>query len=281
MLLDYFARCLHIFNWKDCLEIILISGVFYYFSLWLKTDKQKSLLFSFYGYCIAFFGTHYLGLTTVNTLLIAFFPVAILGFILVHQTTLQKNFVALHKISHPTSPSYEHWADTLLRVALIALSNNKRFYIALEKSDPLETIIQSPICLNSLLTEELFTLCMHSDQFDSYKFLWLNDQGILKGINSSWKKNSVETWLAKEVQEQEEIIQDALFFSTKTDLLFLSSNPTTRTFTLVCHGSLKENLSTSLVLMELKQYFNHTISTKGDTYASTYQQNKSFEQLHS
>ncbi len=281
MFLDYYTRCLHIFSIKDFVEILIISGGLYYFSLWLKADKQKPLLFSFYGYCLIFFTTHYTNLTVINTLLIGLFPVTILSSILMHQTTLQKNFISLYKIRPTETSSNRNWIDTLMQVSLIALSNNKRFYCIIERNDPLETIIQTPIALSSILTEELFTLFMHSNQFDPYKFLWMNNQGIIKGINNSWKKNSVETWLAQEVQEQEELIQDALFFSTKSDLLFICADPITRTFKIIHNGSLQENISTSLAFIELKHYFNHTVSTQGDTYANTYQQNKPFEQLRS
>ncbi len=280
MFLDYYFRCLEIFSWKDCLEILLISGLLYYFSLWLKIDKQKPLLLSFYGYFLVFFTTYYLNLITINTLLIVFFPVTLIGFILIHQTTLQKNFIALHKIHTITNSLSEDWIDILMRVSLIALSNNKRFYCVIEHNDSLALTINTPITLTSQLTEETFNLFMHSSKFDPYKFLWINNQGTIKGINSYWEKNSVETWLAQEVQEQEELIQDTLFFSTKYDLFFLCSDPIKRTFTIIYNGSLHENITTSSTLIELKKYFNQKLSKQGNNYGNTYQQNKSFKQLH-
>ncbi len=281
MFIDFYTRALHIFNWKDCVEILLISAVIYYFSCWLKTDKQKSLLFYFYGYCLVFFATHYMGLYAFHSLLLGLLPITLFSFIFIHQTTLQKNFIALHKI-HTSFTKKENWINLLVQASLVALSANKRFYCVIEKHDSLETFIDKEIIFNCPFSEELFSLIIQSSSFDCLKLLWLNNQGTLKGINCSWLKNSIETWLSKDIQEQEESIQNAILFSTKTDLIFITADPATRTYTIVHSGKIQEHISTNTVLAELKKYFNSFSYSQGEVYASTYtHQNKSFEQLRS
>jgi len=281
MFTDFYTRALHIFSWKDCIEILLISATIYYFSCWLKTDKQKPLLFYFYGYCLMFFATHFAGLYALHSLMVGLLPITLFGFIFIHQTTLQKNFVTLHKI-HSDAAVSEHWIDLLVRSSLITLSANKRFCCVIEKNDPLETMLQPGITFNCSLSEDLFSLILHSNTFDCFKILWLNNQGTLKAINGTWIKNSVEAWLAEELQDQEESLQDALLFSSKTDLFFITADPATRNYTLVYSGKVQERLSTSAVLFELKRYFNPLASSQGEAYVPAYtHQNNSFEQLRS
>lgn len=244
---------LGIFGWKDIIEILFLSGVFYYISCWLKRDFQKPLLLYFYGYCGLFIVTHYAHLNTISSSLLLFAPVIAIGFIVLHQETLQRNFIMLHNIT-PSPHQSEHWTESLIRASLVGVSNNKQIRCLIEKKDALTAAIECPVFLESTITQGLLDMLIDSNSFDSDKMVWLKQDGTLKGINCTWKKTSVEEWLAQEVKEQEEWLQDALFFTSKTDALFFLINPTSRTCTLVAQGKVIERVSAHSALKTIKRY---------------------------
>ena len=275
-----FLWSLHVYGWRDCIEIALLSGGVYYLSHWLKKDFQKPLLLYFYGYCALFFITHYVHLQTLSSSLLFFAPVAMIVFIILHQNTLQKNFITLHNIT-PTAQMNEHWTELLMRSCLIAASNNKHVRCIIEKTNALTTCLETAVTLDCNLTEGLLDILIDSNSFNKNNMIWLQGNGTVKGINSSWKKSSVEAWLAQDVKEQEEWVQDALFFTTKTDALFFSIDPTSRTCTVVCQGKLAEHVSAHAALKSIKRYFNISLQNKkGELYdqqqkTTTHQQHTS------
>src|SRR3989338_8316527 len=103
---SFFWSTFHIYRWRDVIEIIFLSGVFYYFCLWLKQDTQKPLLLTFYTYVFTLTIAYFTGLPTVTFILTSFFPVLLVCFIIIHQSTLQKNFIALHAISPKTTATH-------------------------------------------------------------------------------------------------------------------------------------------------------------------------------
>src|SRR5690242_12597081 len=112
------------FTWRDALEILFLSTAVYYFSLWLTKDRTKNLLPAFYAYCALVFFAYNAQLTTLSQLLLLFSPMVGTIFFLLHQQTLQKNFVALRTLQ-PARRNNDDWLETLIQTALIALNNKK------------------------------------------------------------------------------------------------------------------------------------------------------------
>lgn len=256
-----------IFSWRDCVEILFLSYALYGVSLWLQRDFQKPLLLYFYGYCLLFFTTHYAHLSTIHSLLLTLFPICALIFILLHQDTLQRNFVMLRNIT-PAEQVTEHWTELLIRSSLVAASNNKEIRCIIEKGDSLSTILTCPVKTDCHVNPGLLDLLIESSLFKQHAMLWLNKTGRVQGINCLWKKTSLETWLAQELKEREEWIQDALFFTSKTDALFFILHPTTRTYTLIAQGKLLERISAHAALKTIKQYLGLLVNNeiKGDLH---------------
>lgn len=258
----------NIYTWKDFVEILFLSGVVYHFSLWLRKDFQKPLLFHFYSYCTAIVICHQLYLTTTTIALITFAPVVLVLFIVLHQDTLQRNFVTFYNIA-PKKNSWQGWTETLIRSCLVAASHNKAISCIIEKRTMLDEFLKTNHFFDCKLSEGLLDFLIDSNSFHPHDMIWMKDDGTMRGVNSSWKKRSVEVWLAKEVKEQEEWLQDALFFTAKTDALFFKVEPHTRTFTLIAQGKLLEHVSAQAALKTIKKYLGHfETHKKGEHYAT-------------
>lgn len=258
----------NIYAIKDVLEITLFSTVIYYFSIWLKQDRQKQLLMSFYGYCTLLTVCHFTHLQAAGTALLLFAPVALIIFVMLHQELLQKNFISLHNIT-PSNQIEQEWTETLIRSCLIAISSERPICCIIEKKQSLSDLLTAPYRINCKLSEGLLDLLINSNTFEPNKMIWLQDNGILCAINSTWKRTSIDTWLAREVKEQEPWLQDALFFTSKTDALCFKINEQTRTFTLVAQGKVLEKVSAHAALKTIKKYLGHfEVSKKGEIHAT-------------
>ncbi len=259
---------LHIYGWKDILEVLLFSSAVYYFSSWLAQDHQKKLLLTFYGYCSVLTICHMARLYTSLSALILFAPVVLVVFVVLHQDVLQRNFVTLHNIT-PARNTWQEWTEVLVRTCLVAISDNKALHCIIEKRNALDDFLENSYTFNCKLSEGLLDLLINSNGFDASRIIWLQDNGSLLGVNSNWKKSSVDTWLAQEVKEQEPWLQDALFFTSKTDALYFKLNPQTRTFTLVAQGKILEEVSAHAALKTIRKYLGHfDADKKGEVHAS-------------
>ncbi len=264
-----------VYRWQDGVEILLISVLFYYLSLWLSQDKQKPLLSLFYGYSSALIIAEYSNLVTISTLLLLFLPIMFVTFLIIHQNTLQKNFISLHTITPSKKPSAD-WIETLVRAGLTAASDNKTFTIIIEKKDALETIVTSQHTLNAPLSLELIRLITTSPLYKSEQMLWIDTYARIHAFNALWQKNSVTEWLSQEVQEQESWLREALFFTKKTDALFIKLIPSTRTFTLIAHGKIVQHALAHHAFNAIRTYLGYTThSLQGDWHVPFNQKNVS------
>ena len=274
---NWFWKSFYIFRWQDFIEIALISAVFFYLSCWFKQDHNTRLLSTFYGYCSAIIITYLIHLPVITTALITFAPITLMCLIVLHKETLQKNFISLHALHHP-EPTQEPWQELLVRTALASMSNDQNFSCIIEKKYDLQTILETNQYLHAPVTLTLLTLITKQNTLEPNKLIWLTETGELKAINTSWKKNSLETWLSQEAQELDSNKQNALFFTTKTDAIFLSLDAYSRTFTLIQAGKILEKLSAPAVLTILKHNYmynfthntNHQISGKNHDNVSTH-----------
>ncbi|MBA3752183.1 hypothetical protein H0X06_05345, partial [Candidatus Dependentiae bacterium] len=105
------------FPYRDTIEVLLISLIIYYILLWLKRDTEKNLLGGIYIYSALFFTVHYFDLHVLRFLLFASSPLVALFFIIIHQETLQKNFVKL-SVKPADLLEQNHWIDELMQCCL-------------------------------------------------------------------------------------------------------------------------------------------------------------------
>lgn len=255
----------YIFRWQDVIEILAFSGGVLYLSLWLRKDTSTPLLGIFYGYFTLFLTAYYCEFFTLSTALLTFAPITVAICLMLHQSTLQKNFIALHAITSVEETT--DWVDVIIRSALVALGENKPVTAIIEKTQALDTLLTSSYPFDCPVSEGLFQVLINSKTFSSNDMLWVTNSGKLRAINSQWKKSSVDEWLAQEVKEQEQWLQDALFFTTKTDALFFKLNPKTRTFTLVAQGKILQHASAHTALRMIKKYLGLIALDKENNYA--------------
>lgn len=250
---EYFLGYNSFFYWRNIIEIMFFFSLFYYFSLWLNKDKQKNLLPYFYVYCSLTLLAYYTQLTTISYFLLLFAPVAVMLFILVHQELLQRNFVALKNI-RPAQHIQNLWPESLIRSFLVAINNNKEINCVIENKDSLMSFLYSPLVLNANIKQGLIKILQESELFDQKKMLWINTQGQLIGVNTSWKESVFQTLGQEEIKDRELWKQSALLLSSKTDALFLRVTPEKRTFDIIFNGKIIDNVKSNNALNIIRKY---------------------------
>ena len=262
---------LYFLSWRDGLEILCFSVLFYYLALWLKKDKTKNLLPYFYGYCLLALTAHVLHLPTVTYFLFLFAPAAVMLFVLMHQDTLQRNIIALKNIAVPQT-HHDNWCETLLRTCLIALNNNKEMLCVIEHTDSLQPFIITPFIINAPLNQSLLELLLASPSYEQQQMIWLNSKGTVLGINATWQhvQPLQQTFVSSELSWRD----DALHYSAKTDALLLHASPATRTFTIAVSGTLLQKLSVHHANQIIKKHLSQLKQNdKGMTYETSHKNN--------
>lgn len=248
---DLFSN-LMILNWADTVEIVIISYVVYRLSQWLGQDKKTALLPTFYGYCLLTIACYHASLVTATLLLCIAAPILLVSFLLIHQKTLQKNYVAFKKTSAETQPQV-NWLNQLLRSILMAVNTGKPIFMLLENTDSLATFVTCTFPINAPVSHQLLTMLLRSDCYQSNTMLWLTRTGTLMGINTTWTYELDDMWFDQELRSLETWKQNALFISKKTDALFISLEPVQHTFTIIAQGVALEHMSLEQVLYWFKQ----------------------------
>lgn len=254
-----------LFTFKDIAEILLISSALYYFSLWLKQDRQKNLLFSFYGYCAAVFGCYALGLQTLTLLLFVTCPIALMLFIVFHQELLQKNFIALATINIAAQEQESDWLAIVIRACLVAINHNKTVYGVIEHRDSLASMLTTDMPLYTDIQQNVLTMALESSAYDQEKMLWINAQGKLLGINTHWNVSATDIVTSNNAAMLALWQQEALFFTHKTDAIVFFIAPSTRTFTLVAQGKIVEHVNANHALTTIKKYLTTPHNSEGIT----------------
>lgn len=238
--------------WRNALEICVFSFLFYRFSLYLRQDRTKNLLPYFYGYCAIAIASYFFQLSTLSYALFLFGPAAVCLFILFHQETLQRNFIALKQLA-PQSPAFIDSIETLMRCMLIALNKKQEVSVLIEYHDSMDEFVVCDSSINSALNYDLLLLLLESPSFDSKKMLWVTQTGIIRGFNASWQemisnKSSIGATQLPSARDLH------AWYSSKTDCLIFELDPAMRTFTVTAHGNTKPNLTSQQVLQMIKKH---------------------------
>ena len=239
--LSFCGQVLRTLPYKDAIEIVFFWVVSYYLLLWLKKDTEKNLLGAFYLYCGIFFFAHYADLPVLRFTLFISTPVIALIFIIMHQETLQKNFVNLTK-GAPKILETTHWIDELIKCCLMALNRHREIVLVIERNDHLKSLIHAPYFIYAELKKDIFDILLEKHVSGNDYMIWINQQGKLVAINCSWRTRLDETWISKEAQNMHLWKQSGVFITSKTDALMFKVNPLTRSFDLVVSAKcLKES----------------------------------------
>jgi DNA integrity scanning protein DisA with diadenylate cyclase activity len=247
-----FAHLVQTLPYRDIVEILFFAGAIYYIQLWLKKDSQRNLLLGFYMYCALFCASYYAELPVLQFILFVFAPAITMLFIILHQETLQKNFITL---SNPAVPYKEQntWIDELIKCTLTALNKHKDIIIILERNDPLKNLIHAPYFIYAELKKDVFEILLEKQAPGNDYMMWINQQGKIVSINSGWKTQLDEEWISQEIEHMHVWKQQALYISSRTDAIALKINPVSRSFDVVSHGRIVEGMSADAITTYLKK----------------------------
>ena len=110
--------------------------------------------------------------------------------------------------------------------------------------------------------------------------IWINQQGKLVSINSTWRTNLDEAWISKEAENMHIWKQQALYITAKTDALIFKVNPLTRSFDLVNEGKIIEGINAEQISSFLKNNLvtriKQKISPLGAVKANAAQKEQTF-----
>lgn len=259
-------------RWHDLIEIAFFSTVIYYFSLWLIGDKQKELLFYFYGYCAATIAAFTFNLPAIASLLFIGSPVITVIFIMLHQETLQRNFITLKNIIPAQKMHTENWIELLIRSCVMAMNNNKELLCVVEQKDSLSHLLRSSFYIDAPLHKGLLDILIESETFESKKIIWIGQNGVLRAINAEWIIPNTDPLIAYDHNEISSWKQEAGLISHKTDALIFKTCPDSRLFDVIVQEKHIEQLNTSMMIKLMKKY-QGTIETNkaGGSYVPHHQ----------
>lgn len=260
-----------IFKWSDFIEILIFSSFIFYFSNWLQKDKQKKLLPTFYSLCFLFIASDYFGLFTLSNFLFSFAPVGIMLFILLHQNSIQKNFIAAKNIT-PLSLSKLDWVECLIKAMLTSTNSNKEIYCLIECQEPVANFVSPQISINTKIEKNNLEFLIESKQFNNKKFIWINHEGSIKSINTEW--NLPDNFFIAEEKKLTEWQENSIKISSKTDAICIKSSSNTRTFEVIAQGKIMENILTDKAINLIEQFVkkNYLRSSNEFKTSSTYKQ---------
>jgi hypothetical protein len=249
-----FLNSFMIFKWSDFLEISIFSSFIFYFSLWLKTDSQKKLLPIFYSLSALFIFSDYFQLFTLSNFLFTFSPVFILLFIVLHQNTIQKNFISTKNIT-PAHLQKLNWVSELVKTLLTATDSKKEIYCLIECNDSLYNFIKPGIFMNTKIQRDILEVLINSKQFNTDKFIWINRDGSIKAINTDW--NLPENLILFENEDNERLNhweKNSIKITSKLDVLTIKSSSDTRTFSIVAQGKILNDIFTDKAINIIDQF---------------------------
>lgn len=256
-------------QWYDCIEILLFSTIIYFFCVWLSKDKQKPLLFYFYSYCLLFCLSYVLNFTTITYLVFIFSPAVMMLFFMIHQHTLQKNFIALHNITPAPKPHNEFWFDDAMRSILSVLNNGKDVFLVVERRMSLNEFLEADIPIHAPLTKSFFDIVLEASIRDTTSLVWLTSHGHLIGINAHWRAELIDDAMPpKNMPHPSSFYYEHAWFTHKTDALVLHLTAQEKHATFIMHDKMVHNTSALTGLTLLREHIiRQSEQKKGDFYA--------------
>lgn len=172
----------------------------------------------------------------------------LLLFIVLHEKTLQRNLVTLCAITPARSTSAD-WIDITISSCLTTINANKAIIVVIENKDALDHFLDAPFSFTADISKNVFDLFLTSSSYDEHKMVWISASGKIRGMNVLWNVDH-------------EVKKDSLFYTSQSDALVLSADPTNRMFTIVSNGQKTNNITAHQVRIMLKQRLSLTSSLK-------------------
>lgn len=227
-------------NAKNGGELLFFITVAYYIITWLSADQSKKLTLYFYGYMLIGFMAHCIKLDTITHFLYLTFPATAALFIIMHQSILQRNIIALRKNNYHPEPTHNtHWIDTVLRSALMRMHQNHPLHILIERTDNMTDYLQITFPLHTTFSPSIAELLDTSNHIYPHQMIVCNKKGFIYGANAIWHHH-----LSHIITTEHHWAELDTYYTTNTDAIIVYSNPSNGNFNLILNGHLIENLPT-------------------------------------
>jgi hypothetical protein len=167
-------------------------------------------------------------------------------------------------------PAAHDWLQLLLRSCLKALNNNTPLTIMLEHTDSAQQYVTSEYICDAHITEGFFSLLFDHHVYDPQKMLWITHNGIIRGINSSWKAR----WHT-DVHDVQSWKENAIVYTTKSDMLLLYLDTSTHTCSIALNGTIHELLTIEHAGIIIKKHMRYETPSikKGMDHGIIHQKN--------
>lgn len=252
---------LTIWSWRDLLEVVIFATILYYISRWLATHTTKRLVIIFYGYCLAIIFAYSLDLPATMQFLIGTAPVFGMLLMLMHQSSLQKQFVMPKRII-PAQRDHQ-WIEVLMQSCMNIFADNHDICIVIECCDDIGSLMQSPCPINAIIHKELISMLQKSPLFDHSKLLWLRADGAVVGVNCSWH-HSIDKLITTCDNIHEDLWkQHAIMLTAKTDAFIFKGSKTTNTFTIITQGFITEKITAHHCMQLITKHIQELSTTQG------------------
>lgn len=248
----YFLSQLAAVHWSALLEIAIFSVIFYSFLRWLAQDKQKNLIGWFYGYVCIYSLAWQLNLMTIHLFLVLGAPFMLFIFCMLHQKTLQKNFISLNALQSPTQITHNHWLEELMQACLHGINTKKEIFVFIERADSLDLFLSASYFIKAPIQQPLLQLLMNNA--DDQITLWVTHNGMLQALNPHYLTSEDTYWMAKEIQQLPTWQQKALLITQSSTTIAFSISPLSRQCTVIINDKITSQLQPSQALQLMQQY---------------------------
>ncbi len=247
---------LGIFRWFDFFEIALITGIIYRFCIWLKHDRTSFLLGYFYVGCFIFLGAALLNLQAVLEFYRYCWPALLMLFIIMHQKSLQQNYIAARTIEPETFSAEHGWVHIVMRAAFKALQRKKTLTFLIEGKYQLDDYLTKKIVLQSPIQQTLFDMITESSIIEDNSIVLLNQQGTLKAFNCTWQTlETPQTPAPIDQQSNINTVQpNAVQWTSKTDALVFFAQADSKRITIIAQGTIVKDLTSDKAELIIGQY---------------------------
>lgn len=244
---------LGIFRFVDLLEIALITGIIYRFCCWLKRDRNNFLLGYFYIACALFLFAFTLNLHAILEFYRTTWPILVLLFIVVHQKSLQQNYVAARTIEPVKTLADTQWIHLMMRAAFKALQRKKNIIFIIQGKQHLEEFITKTLVMHSPITQQTLDMIIESTIIDDHTIMLLNQAGTLIAFNGQWLTTDTLT-ITHETNTLTTQQKQALMWTSKTDALVFFAEQESKRITILAQGTIVNDLTNSQAELVISQY---------------------------
>jgi hypothetical protein len=263
---------------RDFIEISFFIFLASYWLRWLNTDKGKNLALLFCGYSLLTYGSYYIELTTISTLLLICAPLAAIILLFLHQEQLQRNFISATRHAITTTNTIA-WLAEFMSFALNTLHKKHDMVYIIERTHNLNILLTSPCTINAVATKELLDLLI-SQGTPTAMNLWLSHGGIIIGMNALLNEKALENLtVTAEVKGLPRWQREALIITHKSDALILHGSSQHNSFDVVIEGKIIEHMSAQQTMVLLQRVLTLSVEQKGAAHESISSQ-RSVDQLH-